>query len=79
MAQEKKPSRIFPYLLKIVKAFYIKYEIEGLENIPSEPALLIGNHAQIHGPLASQLHLMKNSYTWCAAEVEDIKEAQPYA
>lgn len=79
MAKEKKPSRIFPYLLKAVKAVYINYEIEGMENIPKEPAFLIGNHAQLHGPLVSQLHLMKNVYTWCAAEVKDIKEAQPYA
>ncbi len=79
MAKEKKPSRIFPYLLRIVKAFYIKYEIVGLENVPSEPAFIIGNHAQLHGPLVSQLHMMQNSCTWCAAEVKDIKAAQPYA
>lgn len=79
MTKVKKPSRIFPYLLRIVKACYIKYDIEGLDNIPEEPAFIIGNHAQLHGPLVSQLHMMKNSYTWCAAEVKDIKEAQPYA
>lgn len=79
MAKEKKPSRIFPYLLKIVGAVYIRYDIEGLENIPEEPSFVIGNHAQLHGPLVSQLRLMKNAYTWCAAEVKDIKEAQPYA
>lgn len=79
MAKEKKQSHIFPCLLKMVKALYIKYDVEGLENIPSEPAFLIGNHAQLHGPLVSQMYLAENSYTWCAAEVKDIKEAQPYA
>ena len=79
MTKERKPSRFFPHLLRFVKRVYIKYTLEGLENLPKEPAFIIGNHAQIHGPAISQLYLPENCYTWCAAEVKDIKEAQPYA
>lgn len=79
MPKEKKPSRIFPYLFRAVKTVYRKYTVTGLENLPDAPCFIIGNHAQIHGPLVSQFYLPENSSTWCAAEVKDIKAAQPYA
>jgi len=79
MTKEKKPSRFFPHLLRFVKKVYPAYTVEGLENLPEEPCFIIGNHAQIHGPVISQFYAPENSYTWCAAEVKDIKAAQPYA
>ena len=79
MPKEKKPSRIFPYLFRLVKRVYMTYTVEGEENLPKEPCFIIGNHAQIHGPLVAQFYVPENSYTWCAAEVKDIKKAQPYA
>ena len=79
MATEKKPSRSFPYVLRLFKCVYPKFTVEGLENLPAEPCFIIGNHAQIHGPVISQLYLPENVRTWCAAEVMDKKEAQPYA
>lgn len=79
MPKEKKPSRIFPYLFRLVKRVYMKYTVEGLEHLPDEPSLIIGNHAQIHGPLVAQFYLPENSRTWCAAEVMQVKTARPYA
>lgn len=73
----KKPSRTFPYVLKLVKAVYIKYTVEG--HLPKEPCMVIGNHAQLHGPIVSQLYMPKNCYTWCAAEMMHLKEVPAYA
>ena len=79
MTKEKKPSRIFPYLLRFVKWVYPTYTVEGRDNRPQEPCLIIGNHAQIHGPVACELYFPDKRFTWCAAEVKDMKTAQPYA
>ena len=79
MSKERKPSRFFPHLLRIVKFFYGPHAVEGLENLPDEPCFIISNHAQIHGPMISQLFMPKNTRTWCAAETLQFKTARPYA
>lgn len=79
MAEERKVARLFPFWFKVVDFFYPRYTVEGLENLPDAPTMIIGNHAQIHGPLCVQFSLPDNIFTWCAAEVRDMKEAQPYA
>ena len=73
----KKPSRTFPYVLKLIKALFPHYTVEGA--LPAGPCLIIGNHAHVHGPLVSQLYMPKDCYTWCAAEVMHAKEVPLYA
>ena len=51
----------------------------GVENIPSEPSLIIGNHAQIHGPLACELFFPTKKYIWCIGEMMHMKEVPDYA
>ena len=75
---KKKKNPIFNLLKKIVKLFHIKYTIEGLENIPSEPSILIGNHAHSYGPFFAELRFPLKRQTWCASEIMSMKTAPAY-
>ena len=77
--RDKKPSK--PYLLvkAIVRMVFGKIEVEGLENLPEEGAVIVGNHAQMNGPIACELYLGENRYTWCAGEMMTLKEVPSYA
>lgn len=63
----------------IVKALYPKIRVEGLENLPGEPALLVGNHCKMNGPIAAELYAPGKHYTWCAGEMMSMKEVPNYA
>lgn len=75
----KKKSRLFRFIKYIVRLVYQKTEIIGLENLPDEPCVIVGNHSQIHGPIACELYLPENYYTWCASQMMKLKEVPAYA
>lgn len=76
---KRKTSKLFIFLRFLLKAGYRKYEISGFENLPQGPTVLVGNHSQIHGPLACEFYLPENFYTWCAGQMMNIKEVPAYA
>jgi len=51
----------------------------GLENIPSESSVIVGNHAQIHGPLFSAVKFPHKKYVWCIGNMMHLKEVPSYA
>ena len=53
-------------------------EVVGLENLPDDPCAIIGNHTQLHGPIACELYFPDNYYTWCAAPMMKLKEVPKY-
>ncbi len=63
----------------LVWLFYPKIQVVGAENLPQEPALIVGNHSQMHGPIACELYFPGNSYTWCASPMMHVKEVPAYA
>ncbi|MBO6159023.1 MAG: hypothetical protein J6P72_07170 [Firmicutes bacterium] len=63
----------------LVWVFYPKTKIEGLENIPDEPAIFVGNHTQMNGPIVAELYFPVPRYTWCIAEMMHLKEVPAYA
>lgn len=75
----KKKSLFYRFVLKILKVFYKKRNFIGMENIPNGPSLLIGNHAQIHGPLSSQVYYNGYKYIWCIGQMTKLKEVPAYA
>lgn len=77
--KEKKISPVYRVLKAAVRAFYPRMEVAGLENLPEEPALIVGNHAQMHGPIACELYFPGNRYTWCAGQMMRLKEVPGYA
>lgn len=70
----KKRSIIYKILRFILNIFYRKREFIGLENLPSEPCIIVGNHAQIHGPIIAEVQFPVNKKTWCTNNVLDKKE-----
>ena len=77
--KEKTTPRLFRAIKWLVKAFYHKYEVEGIENLPEEPVIVVGNHTQMHGPLACELYFPGHRYTWCAGQMMHLKDVPAYA
>jgi len=75
----KKKGIIFRITVFFVRIFYRKRKFVGIENLPQEPSLIIGNHAQIHGPVSCQLFFPTYKYIWCIGQMMNIKEVPSYA
>ena len=76
---KRKTSKLFIILRFLLKTFYIKYDVSGYENLPQGPTIIVGNHSQMHGPLACEFYFPENFYTWCAGQMMHLKEVPAYA
>ncbi len=63
----------------LVWLFYPKITVEGIENLPAESAVLVGNHAQMNGPICAELYIPGKRKTWCAHQMMYRKEVPAYA
>ncbi len=79
MKNSNKKPLLFRIIKYFVRLFYPKMEVLGLENLPDEPCAIVGNHTQMHGPIACELYLPDHFYTWCAAPMMQLKEVPAYA
>ncbi len=70
---------IYRFIRFWVKLFYPKTEVVGLEHLPSEPCLVVGNHCQMNGPIAGELYFPGKHYIWCAGEMMHLKDVPAYA
>ena len=75
----KKTTLMFKILKFILMKIYKAPTIEGLENIPQEPCIIVANHSQINGPICCELFFPVDSYIWAAAEMMHLKEVPAYA
>ena len=75
---EKKPLK-FRLIRWIANRIFPDYSVFGAENLPEDPCVIVGNHAQIYGPLAAELRLPRGARTWCIGEMMDRKEVPDYA
>ena len=71
--------RFCRFLRWIVGVVYPKMELVGLENVPEEACILVGNHSQAHGAIVSEERLPFDHYTWCASQMMDKNEVCQYA
>ena len=78
-SETKKKSMLFKTIRWIIGLFYKRRKFVGIENISNEPSLIIGNHAQVHGPLACELYFPSKKYIWCIGQMMKIKEVPSYA
>lgn len=75
-------AKTFAPLYRLIRwsiACFYKMEVVGTENLPDGAAVLVGNHAQMHGPIACELFFPENRYTWCIGEMMHLKEVPAYA
>lgn len=75
----KKPSLLYRLIRGSVKLFYPKMEVVGAENLPQGEAIIVGNHTQMNGPIASELYMPGKHYIWCAGQMMHLKEVPAYA
>lgn len=77
--REKHTSLLYRLIKAAVKFFYPKMEVTGSENLPEEPVIVVGNHAQMNGPIAGELYYPGKRYIWCAGQMMHLKEVPAYA
>jgi len=74
-----KGKGVYRVIRWLVWAFYPKTEVVGMENLPQEPVLVVGNHAKMNGPIACELYFPGKRKIWCAGEMMHLKEVPDYA
>ena len=76
---EKKTTIPYKIIKGLVKLFYPRISVEGTENLPNEPLIVVANHTQMNGPIANELYFPGKKYIWCAGEMMQLKEVPTYA
>lgn len=77
---KEKVSPAYKVVKWIVKTLYPRLSTEGTQWLPEEPAIIVGNHCQLHGPVACELYTPLASYEiWCASQMMEMKEVPGYA
>lgn len=81
--EKKKTSLLsrgaFKLVRRLVRLFYGKCEVAGLENLPPKNAIIVSNHAQMNGPIVGELFMPDNCYIWCAGQMMKLGEVPQYA
>ncbi len=76
--KKRKDYWVYRIIKWFVWLFYPRLTVEGLENLPREPVIIVGNHAQMNGPIASELYFPGKHRTWCAGQMMVRKEVPDY-
>ena len=76
---DKKTTRIYRVIRWLVWLFFPKFKVEGTENLPEEPCVMVGNHSHMYGPIAGELYTPGRHYVWCAGEMMHREEVAAYA
>ena len=63
----------------LVWLFYPKMTVEGLENLPDDACIVVGNHTKMNGPICGELYFPGNRRIWCAYQMMYVKEVPAYA
>lgn len=78
-SETKKKPLFYKFLRRIVTIFIRRREFIGIENMPEEPSLYIGNHAQAYGPLVCEAYFPGRKNIWCIGQMMKLKEVPAYA
>ncbi len=77
--EDKKTNWLYRIIRWLVWLFSPKYTIEGKENLPEEPCVIVGNHCHMYGPIAGELYTPGKHYVWCIGEMMHKEEVAAYA
>ena len=75
----KKKGMLFKFCAIFVKMFCKRSEFIGIENLPEEPCIFAGNHAQMFGPINAELYFPTKKLIWCDGPMMNRKEFPQYA
>ena len=76
---DKKTTWVYRVIRWLVWLFSPKYQLEGTENLPDEPCVIVGNHSHMYGPIEGELYTPGKHYVWCAGEMMNREEVAAYA
>ena len=79
MDPNKKTPLLYHLIYRLVWLFSPKYRIEGAENLPEGACVIVGNHCQMYGPIAGEIHTPGRHSVWCAGEMMRRQEVAEYA
>jgi 1-acyl-sn-glycerol-3-phosphate acyltransferase len=70
---------IWSLVAKIIKVFYVKAHIEGVQKIlSSSNVVVVANHLGSFGPLALMSSLINRIHPWVVQEVTNLKDCAAY-
>ena len=76
--ETKKKPLFFRFLRFFITHFYKRREFVGMENLPDEPFVAVGNHCLLHSPLTCELYFPTKKNIWCTHEMMSAKEIPDY-
>ena len=76
---ERAAERAYRIIKGTIRLFYPRFTCEGVELIPEEPVIFVGNHSQMDGPIAGEFYMPVPRKTWCASQMMERKEVAAYA
>ena len=77
--EDKKTPWLYKVIRWLVWLFSPKYRLVGAEKLPDGPCVIVGNHSQMYGPIAGELHIPGKHCVWCAGEMMHRDEVAAYA
>ena len=77
--KKEKTSVVYRFIKWIVQRVYPKIEVVGIENLPAEASIIVGNHTQMNGPIAAELYCPGEHYSWCAGQMMHLQDVPGYA
>ena len=77
--EDKKTPAAYRAIRWLVRLFSPHYRMEGTENLPDGPCVIVGNHSQMYGPIAGELYIPGPHYVWCIGEMMHREEVAEYA
>ena len=76
----RKPvSPLYRAIRGSIRLVYPKPALQGLDQIPDEPVIFVGNHTQMNGPIVAELYMPVPRKTWCASAMMERSEVADYA
>ena len=76
---EKKTTVTYKIIRALISWVYQKTQILGLEHLPAEPCIIVGNHCQLNSPLVAELRFPGKLKIWTAGQMMTWKEVPAYA
>jgi len=71
-------ERLYSYLYKAVKIFFMRSRIVSPRLIQGTPAIFIANHEGSYGPVTAMASLPQPVYPWVAHEITDLALCPKY-
>lgn len=77
--KQKLSYLVYRFIFFWIRLIYPEIKVEGAENIPEGPYVVVGNHAKMNGPIACELYFPKKHRIWTAAQMMNVKDVPDYA